>query len=106
TQQNMSRTECPTMPARNIKSYLAVVAAAAAIGIGAAAPAAASAGFAAAPASAPTTGAGGGAGQVSMQDCHAPPTPPPLSDDPRTFFGDGAQSAVLCATAIEYGLIA
>ena len=94
------------MPARNIKSYLAVVAAAAAIGVGAAAPAAASAGFAAAPASAPTTGAGGGAGKVLMQDFHVTPIAPPLSDDPHTFFGDGAQSAVLCATAIEYGLIA
>ncbi len=29
-----------------------------------------------------------------------------MSDDPHTFFDDGAQSAVLCATAIEYGLIA
>jgi len=94
------------MPARNIKSYLAVVAAAAAIGVGAAAPAAASAGFAAAPASAPTTGAGGGAGKVLMQDFHVTLIAPPLSDDPHTFFGDGAQSAVLCATAIEYGLIA
>ena len=94
------------MPARNIKSYLAVVTAAAAIGIGAAAPAAASAGFAAAPASAPTTGAGGGAGKVSMQDFHITQIRPPVSHDPHTFFADGARSAVLCATAIEYGLIA
>jgi hypothetical protein len=31
---------------------------------------------------------------------------PAVSDDPHTFFDDGAPSAVLCATAIEYGLIA
>jgi hypothetical protein len=29
-----------------------------------------------------------------------------MRDDPHTFFDDGAQPAVLCATAIEYGLIA
>ena len=94
------------MPARNIKSYLAVVAAAAAIGLGAAAPAAASAGFAAAPASALTTGAGGGAGKVPMRDVHLTQLTPLMNDDPHTFFDDGAPSAVLCATAIEYGLIA
>ena len=93
------------MPARNIKSYLAVVAAAAAIGLGAA-PAAASAGLAAAPASALTTGTGGGAGKVSMQDLHVTQIRPPVNDDPHASFADGARSAVLCATAIEYGLIA
>src|SRR5215831_7853359 len=54
---NMSRTERPTMPVRNIKSYLAVVAAAAAVGFGAAAPA-----------STLASGSGGGAGAVSKQD--------------------------------------
>jgi hypothetical protein len=44
----MLRTECLTMPVRNIKSYIAVAAAAAALG--AAAPAVALAGSAAAPA--------------------------------------------------------
>jgi hypothetical protein len=94
------------MPARNIKSYLAVVAAAAAFGIGATAPAAASAGFAATPASAPTTGSGGGAGQVSMQDFNFTQLTRAPNDDPHTSFDSRAQSAVLCATAIEYGLIA
>jgi hypothetical protein len=92
------------MPARNIKSYIAVVAAAAAIGFGAAAPAAASVGFAASPASALATGAGG-RGPVSMPDFSFTQATPAMSD-PHTFFDDGAPSAVLCATAIEYGLIA
>jgi hypothetical protein len=94
------------MPARNIKSYLAVAAATAAIGLGAAAPATASAGFAAAPATALTTEAGGGAGEVPTQDFHVTQIRPFMNDDPHTSFADGAQSAVLCATAIEYGLIA
>jgi len=93
------------MPARNIRSYIAVVAAAAAIGFGAAAPAAASAGFAAAPPSTPATGSGGG-GTVSMPDFSFTQATPAMSDDPHTLLDDGAQSAVLCATAIEYGLIA
>jgi hypothetical protein len=92
------------MPARNIKSYIAVVAAAAAIGFGAAAPAAASAGFAAAPPSTLATGSGGGT--VSMPDFSFTQATSAMGDGPHTFFGGGAQSAVLCATAIEYGLIA
>src|SRR5262245_57998869 len=102
---NMSRTERPTMPARNIKSYIAVVAAAAAVGFGAATPAAASAGFAAAPPSALATGSGGNTGLVSKQDVNFTQVTPAMSDDPHTF-DDGPPSAVLCATAIEYGLIA
>jgi hypothetical protein len=94
------------MPARNIKSYIAVMAAAAAVGFGAAAPAAASAGFAAAPPSTLATGSGGNAGPVSMQDFNLTQVTPAMSDDPHTFFGDGTPSAVLCASAIEYGLIA
>ena len=94
------------MPARNIKRYLAVVAAAAAAGLGAAAPAAASASLAAAPASVLAIAPGGGAGQVAMHDFHITRLTPAMSEDPHTFFGDGAPSAVLCATAIEYGLIA
>ena len=93
------------MPARNIKSYIAVLAAAAAIGLGAAAPAAVSVGLAAAPPSALATGSGGG-GKVSMPDFSFTQATSAMSDDPHTFFDDGAQSAVLCATAIEYGLIA
>ncbi len=31
---------------------------------------------------------------------------PAMDDDPHGSFDDGAQPAVLCATAIEYGLIA
>jgi hypothetical protein len=83
------------MSARNIKSYIAVVAAAAAIGFGAAAPP-----------SALATGSGGGAGTVSMQDFNFTQATSAISDDPHTFFDGGAHSAVLCATAIEYGLIA
>ena len=94
------------MPARNIKSYLAVVAAAAAIGVGAAAPAVASAGFATAPAGALTTGAGGGSGKAPMPDFHITRLTPTMNDDPHTSFDNGTQRAVLCATAIEYGLIA
>jgi hypothetical protein len=94
------------MPARNIKRYLAVVAAAAAAGLGAAAPAAASASLAAAPASVLAIAPGGGAGQVPMHDFHITRLTPAMSEDPQTFSGDGAPSAVLCATAIEYGLIA
>jgi hypothetical protein len=94
------------MPARNIKRYLAVVAAAAATGLGAAAPAAASASLAAAPASVLAIAPGGGAGQVPMHDFHITRLTPAMSGDPHTFSGDGAPSAVLCATAIEYGLIA
>jgi len=93
------------MPARNIKSYIAVVAAAAAIGFGAAAPAAASAGFAAAPASALATGAGG-RGPVSTPDFSFTQAAPAMSDGPHTSYDDRTPSAVLCATAIEYGLIA
>src|SRR5262245_47076799 len=63
---NNSRTECPTMPARNIKTYIAAVAAAAAVGLGA--PAAASAGFIAAPVSALASGPGGDASQAPMRD--------------------------------------
>jgi len=94
------------MPARNIKSYIAVVAAAAVVGFGATALAAASVGFAAAPASALTTGTGGDAGKASMQGFQLTQVARAMSDDPHTFFDDGARSAVLCATAIEYGLIA
>jgi hypothetical protein len=78
----------------------------AAIGFGAAAPAAASVGFAAAPPGALATGSGGGAGTVSAQDFNFTQATPAMSDDPYTFFDAGSQSAVLCATAIEYGLIA
>jgi hypothetical protein len=94
------------MPARNIESYIAVVAAAAAVGYGATAPAAASAGFATAPASALAAGSGGGAGKVSMQDSHFTHLALATRDDPHAFFDNEAQPAVLCATAIEYGLIA
>ncbi len=94
------------MPAPNIKSYLAVVAAAAAVGCGAAAPAAASAGLAAAPATALATGSGGDAGKTPLQDFHLTQITPAMHDDPHGSFDDGAQPAVLCATAIEYGLIA
>ena len=94
------------MPARNIKSYIALVAVAAAVGFAATAPAAAAAGFAAAPASALTTGSGGDTGKASMPAFHLTQITPAMSDDPHAFFDDGAQSAVLCATAIEYGLIA
>ena len=94
------------MPARNIKSYIAVMAAAAAVGFGAAAPAAASAGFAATPPSTLATGSGGGLGPVSMQDFNFNQVTPAMSDDPHTFVDDGPPSAVLCASAIEYGLIA
>jgi hypothetical protein len=99
------------MPARNIKRYLAVVAAAAAAGLGAAAPAAAapaaaSASLAAAPARVLAIAPGGGAGQVPMHDFHITRLTPAMSEDPHTFSGDGAPSAVQCATAIEYGLIA
>jgi hypothetical protein len=59
------------MPARNIKSYIAV-----------------------APASTPATGV------------HLTQLTPAMHDDPHTSFDDGAQPAILCATAIEYGLIA
>ena len=31
---------------------------------------------------------------------------PAMDDDPHGSFDDGTQPAVLCATAIEYGLIA
>jgi hypothetical protein len=41
-----------------------------------------------------------------MQEVHFTQLTPAMSDDPHTFFDDGAQPAVLCATAIEYGLIA
>ena len=91
------------MPARNIKNYIAVVAAAAAIGLGAAAPAAASVGSAAP--SAPATGAGG-RGPVSRPDFSPTQATPAMSDGPHTFFDGRTPSAVLCATAIEYGLIA
>jgi hypothetical protein len=82
------------MPARNIKSYIAVAAVAAAVG------------FAAAPASALAAGPGGGAGQASVQDFDLTQLVLPMSDDPHAYFDDGAQPAVLCATAVEYGLIA
>jgi hypothetical protein len=104
--ENMPRTERPIMPARNIKSCIAVAAAAAAVGFGAIAPAAASIGFAAAPASALAAGSGGGAGKASMQDFHLTQLILPVRDDPHTSFDDGAHPVVLCATAIEYGLIA
>jgi predicted component of type VI protein secretion system len=90
------------MPARNIKTYIAAVAAAAAVGLGA--PALASAGFIAAPASAPASGPGGDASQAPMPDVHLTQHTP--RDDPHTYRNDGTQPAVLCATAIEYGLIA
>jgi hypothetical protein len=93
------------MPARNIKSYIAVAAAAAAFGF-AAVPVAVAVGFAAAPASALAAGPTGGAGQASVQDFDLTQLVSPMSDDPHAFFDDGAQPAVLCATAIEYGLIA
>jgi hypothetical protein len=97
------------MAARNIKSYIAVVAATAAVGFAAVAPAAASAGFAAAPASALAAGSGGAAGKVSMQDFHLTQLTLAMRVDPHASFDssdDGSQPAVLCATAIEYGLIA
>jgi hypothetical protein len=41
-----------------------------------------------------------------MHDFHVTRLTPAMSDDPHTVSGDAAPSAVLCATAIEYGLIA
>ena len=92
------------MLARNIRTYIAAVAVGAAVGLGATAPVAASAGFVAAPASALTSGPGGDASQAPVQDLHLTQHTP--RDDPHTYWDGGAQSAVLCATAIEYGLIA
>jgi Flp pilus assembly pilin Flp len=94
------------MPARNIKSYIAVAAAAAVVGLGAAVPAAASADSAAAPPGALATGSGGGPGTVPLQGFNLTQVTPAMSDDPHTLSDDGTQPAVLCATAIEYGLIA
>jgi len=94
------------MPARNIKSYIAVVAAAAAVGFGAIVPAAASAGVATAPVGALAAGSGGDASTVSMQNLRLTQLTLTMSDDPHASFDDGAQPAVPCATAIEYGLIA
>jgi hypothetical protein len=63
------------------------------------------------PASALAAGSGGGAGKASVQDSHFTLLTHSPQDDPHTFFddgtyNDGTQPAVLCATAIEYGLIA
>lgn len=69
------------MPARNIKRYLAVVAAAAAADLGAVAPAAASASLAAAPASVLAIARGGGAGQVPMHDFHITRLTPAMTED-------------------------
>jgi hypothetical protein len=85
------------MPARTIKSCIAVAAAAAAVSFGSAAAVAGSAG--AAPATAMTAGSGGGAA-VQYAQIRGP------QDDPHTYLDNGDSSAVLCATAIEYGLIA
>ena len=92
------------MPARNIRTYIAAVAVGAAVGLGATASVAASAGFIAAPASAPASGPGAPASQAPLEDLHLTQHTPRA--DPRTYWDGGAQSAVLCATAIEYGLIA
>jgi len=75
------------MPARNIKTYIAAVAAAAAVGLGA--PAAASAGFIAAPVSALASGPGGDASQAPTQDLQLSQQTP--RDDPHTYWDDGAQ---------------
>jgi hypothetical protein len=104
------------MPARTIKTSMAVVAAAAAVSFGSAAAAAAAVSLsstatvasgvsAAAPASSLATGSGGGAGKVSTQDVGFARITGSWADDPHGVF-DGTHSAVLCATAIEYGLIA
>jgi hypothetical protein len=85
------------MPPRTIKTCIAVAAAAAAVSFGSAAAVAGSAG--AAPASAVITGSGGGAAARYAQ-IRGP------QDDPYGYFDAGDQSAVLCATAIEYRLIA
>ncbi|MDR2987367.1 MAG: hypothetical protein LBV34_21275 [Nocardiopsaceae bacterium] len=104
------------MPARTIKRSIAVVAAAAAVSFGSAAAAAAAVSLGsttsiaasgasnAAPASSYAIGSDGGAGKVSMQDAGFGRLAPSWSDDPHGTF-DGTRSAVLCATAIEYGLI-
>jgi len=92
------------MPARNIKTCIAAMAAVAAVGLGATAPAAASAGFIAAPASAPAGGPGGDVSRAPRQDLHLTQHTP--RDDPHSHRDGGVRSAVLCATAIEYGLIA
>jgi hypothetical protein len=42
----------------------------------------------------------GGAAAVQYAQIRVP------QDDPYTYFDNGDKSAVLCATAIEYGLIA
>jgi hypothetical protein len=86
------------MPARTIKTCIAVAAAAAAVSFSSAAAVAGSAG--AAPATAMTAGSGGGAAAVQYAQIRGP------QDDPHTYFDNGDNSAVLCATAIEYGLIA
>jgi len=84
------------MPAQNIKKYLAVAAASAVLGLGATATAV-SMSFTAASASAADTGRAPAASQIT----------PVMRDDPHgTFDADDLQSAVVCATAIEYGLIA
>jgi len=84
------------MATRIIKTYIAVVAAAAAVSFGSAAAVAAS--VSAAPASAVTSGAGG---RVAVQHAYVHG----LQDDPHGSFDNG-DHVVLCATAIEYGLIA
>ena len=82
------------MPARTIKTRMAFVVAAAAVSFGSAATVAASVGLAAAPASA------------SVQQVRLPHVAPTMHDDPHGSFATGDQHVVLCATAIEYGLIA
>jgi pectate lyase len=87
------------MAVQTIRTRIAVAAAAVAVSLGSAA-VVASAGFAAAPASASATGSSGGAAVQSAQITRA------TQDDPHGSFDNGAQHAFLCATAIEYGLIA
>jgi hypothetical protein len=88
------------MRARTIKTYTAIAAAAAAVSFGAAAAVATSVGSAAAPASAHASRpVAASAATQSAAIMSAP------RDDPHGSFDAGDQRAVLCATAIEYGLI-
>jgi hypothetical protein len=90
------------MRARTIKTYTAIAAAAAAVSFGAAAAVATSVGSAAAPASATAHASRPVAASAATQSAAIMSAP---RDDPHGSFDAGDQRAVLCATAIEYGLI-
>jgi hypothetical protein len=92
------------MRARTIKTYVAV-AAAVAVSFGSAAAATASFGSAA-PASTTAQAYRAGSASAATQSASSATIMPTLRDDPHGSFDAGDHSAVLCATAIEYGLIA